>query len=298
MAKGSRRGRVAPPARETPSADVDESAPGGGVLGLLLARFDELKGELERVRAELESSQAETRKTLDEVLRIVKPPTFHANEDVASVVLSHVSDVHTRLALSRVNTVWRNASKHASSLPASLDFTGCPDKLNEKETWKTKEDYVLGFQGVLDLPEARFHDLLEQAGADLSNSKDQCNLGLVYDTAKRYEKGLEWLEKGALQGSAVCEFNMGLLYKFGRGVEKNIDTAIEWFTKAADKGHFYALSSIGTSHYNAGRYKEVFPWFSQAARIARAASPDSRRSFEATSWQSTTSDYATNMEEA
>ena len=38
MAKGSRRGRVAPPARETPSADVDESAPGGGVLGLLLAR--------------------------------------------------------------------------------------------------------------------------------------------------------------------------------------------------------------------------------------------------------------------
>ena len=63
-----------------------------------------------------------------------------------------------------------------------------------------------------------------------------------------YEKGLEWLEKGALQGCAVCEFNkvMGLLYKFGRGVEKNIDTAIEWFTKAADKGHFYALSSIGT----------------------------------------------------
>ena len=201
MAKGSRRGRVAPPARETPSADVDESAPGGGVLGLLLARFDELKEELKHVRAELESSRAETRKTLDEVLRIVKPPTFHANEDIASVVLSHVSDVHTRLALSRVNTVWRNASKHASSLPASLDFTGCPDKLLEDKSWTTMCTYVLGIKGVLDLPEARFHNLLEQAGADLSNSKDQCNLGSVYDNkAKRYEKALEWWEKGALQG--------------------------------------------------------------------------------------------------
>ena len=48
-------------------------------------------------------------------------------------------------------------------------------------------------------------------------------------------------------------------------MEKNIDTAIEWFTKAADKGHVSALNSIGTLHYEAGRYKEAFPWFSQAA---------------------------------
>ena len=97
--------------------------------------------------------------------------------------------------------MWRNASKVASSLPASLDFTGCPDKWNENMSWKTKCEYILGIEGVLDLPETRFHALLEQAGADLSNSKDQCNLGSVYDNkAKRYEKALEWWEKGALQG--------------------------------------------------------------------------------------------------
>ena len=201
MSNESKRRRPDPPAREAPSVDVDDDVSPGDALRLLLARFDELKEELKHVRAELESSRAETRKTLDEVLRIVKPPTFHANEDIASVVLSHVSDVHTRLALSRVNTVWRNASKHASSLPASLDFTGCPDKLLEDKSWTTMCAYVLGIKGVLDLPEARFHNLLEQAGADLSNSKDQCNLGSVYDNkAKRYEKALEWWEKGALQG--------------------------------------------------------------------------------------------------
>ena len=39
------------------------------------------------------------------------------------MVFSHVTDVRTRVALSQVNTVWRGASKVASSMPTSLHFS-------------------------------------------------------------------------------------------------------------------------------------------------------------------------------
>ena len=133
-------------------------------------------------------------------------PTFDANEQLASVVFSHVTDVRTRVALAQVNTAWRKASKVASSLPPSLDFTGCPVKVNADKLWTTKCEYVLGIEGVLDLPESHFHGLLEQAGADLSTSGKQCNLGFFYDSSKRYDKAKEWFMKGARQGCEVCEY--------------------------------------------------------------------------------------------
>ena len=192
-------------------------------------------------------------------------PTFDADEQLSSAVFSHVTDVRTRVALAQVNTVWRNASKVASSLPASLDFTGCPDKWNENMSWKTKCEYILGIEGVLDLPETRFHALLEQAGADLSNRKGQCNLGRVYDIAKRYDKAFEWYMKGARQGCRICESNLGILYINGRGVERNIDTALEWFTKSAEKGVARAKYEAGAIHYDEGRYEEAFQWFTKSA---------------------------------
>ena len=114
-------------------------------------------------------------------------------------------------------------------------------------TWNTKCDYVLGIEGVLDLPETRFHGLLEQAGADLSNTNEQCNLGFFYDRAKRYDKALEWYMKGARQGEKCCEYNIGMYYRYGHGVERNIDTALEWFTKSAEKGFATAQNQAGAS---------------------------------------------------
>ena len=176
-----------------------------------------------------------------------------------------MTDVRTRVALAQVNTAWRKASKVASSLPPSLDFTGCPVKVNADKLWTTKCKYVLGIEGVLDLPESHFHGLLEQAGADLSTSGKQCNLGFFYDRAERYDKALEWNMKGARQGCRNCEFNIGVFYNDGRGVEKNIDTALEWYTKSAEKGHASAQNNLGGVHRKKGQHEEAFKWFMKAA---------------------------------
>ena len=89
------------------------------------------------------------------------------------------------------------------------------------QLWTAKCAYVLGIEGVLDLPETHFHGLLEQAGADLSTQLSQCNLGVFYDCAKRYDKALEWYMKGARQGCMVCESNIGMSTERPRRGEKH-----------------------------------------------------------------------------
>jgi TPR repeat protein len=218
--------------------------------------------ELERLKEELAAAKAKNAEYAEMY------PTFNADEHVASVVFSHVTDVRTRVALAQVNTVWRAASKVASSLPASLDFTGCPDeKMGEGKyrCWTANCAYVVGIEGVLDLPETHFHGLLEQAGADFSRTADQCNLGLFYDCAERYDKALEWYMKGARQGCMFWEYNIGMIYKHGDGVEKNIDTALEWFTKSAEKGNAIAQYSAGRILYDEGQYQDAFKWFTKSA---------------------------------
>ena len=246
--------------RAEPSAPDLGDDSGRGVA----ARVEEAtRTELERLKEELAAAKAKNAEYAEMY------PTFNADEHVASVVFSHVTDVRTRVALAQVNTVWRAASKVASSLPASLDFTGCPDeKMGEGKysNWPAKCAYVLnGIEGVLDLPESHFHALLEQAGADLSNMKEQCNLGVFYDSSKRYDKAKEWFMKGARQGCEVCEYNLGFCYRYGRGVEKNLDTTLEWFTKSAKKGHARAQRQAGNIHLGKGRYEEAFKWLTKSA---------------------------------
>ena len=118
------------------------------------------------------------------------------------MVFSHVTDVRTRVALSQVNTVWRRASKVASAQPDALDLR----------------------------PEM-----------------------------------LEWYQKGARHGNTECESIVGTLYFLGVGVERNLDTAMQYFEKAAAKGHAAAQNGVGRCHYEKGRYEEAFKWHTKSA---------------------------------
>ncbi len=46
-------------------------------------------------------------------------------------------------------------------------------------------------------------------------------------------KSFDWYKKAADQGSYIGDHNVGLAYKFGRGVIKNNDEAIKWLMKSA-----------------------------------------------------------------
>ena len=255
MSNESKRRRVDPPAREAPSVDVDDDVSPGDVLRLLLARFEKQEEKLERVGAELERSRAvhlETQKKLAELTDVVKSsnPTFDVNEQLASVVFSHVKDVRTRLALSLVSLVWRKASKVASA-----QSTSAFDIRFEMLEWykkgarhgNTECEISLGRLYCRGIGVERNVDTALQyfkKAAAKGNAEAQNSIGNCHHQKGRYEEAFNWYTKSAAHGHVNAERNLGVLYEHGRGVTKDISTAIEWYTKAAEKGHVNAVKHL------------------------------------------------------
>ena len=95
-----------------------------------------------------------------------------------------------------------------------------------------------------------------QAGMDANNSGD-------YATALR-----EWLPLGE-QGNAIAQYNLGLLFRKGRGVPQDDVQARKWYDKAAVQGHAKAQYNLGTLYFNGEGvpkdYQQALRWFRLAA---------------------------------
>ncbi len=52
-----------------------------------------------------------------------------------------------------------------------------------------------------------------------------------------YESALTEFTKAAENGDMNAEFNLGVMYENGQGVEQSDLKAAEWYQKAADNGH-------------------------------------------------------------
>lgn len=79
--------------------------------------------------------------------------------------------------------------------------------------------------------------LAAEAGLDLA----QYNLGILYFTGQGVERDVveafRWTEAAALQGHVAAQFNLGSLYYAGDGVEANPEKAVEMFRLAGRAGH-------------------------------------------------------------
>lgn len=53
-----------------------------------------------------------------------------------------------------------------------------------------------------------------------------------------------WFSYAAVQGSETAQYNLGLCYETGRGVEQDIDEAAEWYEKAAEQGNVKAQAAL------------------------------------------------------
>lgn len=75
--------------------------------------------------------------------------------------------------------------------------------------------------------------------AEKGNSKAQIKLALLYleNPNEKYDtEAAKLLEMAAEQGESVAQYNLGLLYHGGRGVEKNDKKAAYWLDQAANQG--------------------------------------------------------------
>jgi len=59
------------------------------------------------------------------------------------------------------------------------------------------------------------------------------------------EKGYEVVRADAEKGDADAQYNLALMYRFGKGVPENDTEAVKWYRKAAEQGHAKAQSNLG-----------------------------------------------------
>jgi hypothetical protein len=90
----------------------------------------------------------------------------------------------------------------------------------------------------------------------------------------------ERLLKRARHGDVDAQFDLGKNYETGRiGLPKDFSQALSWYRKAADQGDPYAEASLGIL-FNFGKgverdYAQAYMWFERAAMHARGANRDS-----------------------
>lgn len=75
---------------------------------------------------------------------------------------------------------------------------------------------------------------------------------------------MEELTKHAEQGDAEAQFKLAMAYYQGNGIEINHEKAIEWWTKAAEKGLVEANYCIGCIHFDRKEYKTAMEYFLKA----------------------------------
>ncbi|TPE60458.1 hypothetical protein FJQ54_10635 [Sandaracinobacter neustonicus] len=65
----------------------------------------------------------------------------------------------------------------------------------------------------------------------------------------------DWVTPAA-RGDAEALFNMGQAYRLGRGVPQNRATALDYYRRAAEKGHVAATANLGITLWQDGRKTE------------------------------------------
>lgn len=85
-----------------------------------------------------------------------------------------------------------------------------------------------------------------------------------------YAKAVEIWRPLAAAGEPDAQFNMGQAYKLGRGVPVDMPVAMEWFRKAAARGHLRAEDNLGLLLFQQNRREEAMPYLERSAARGEA----------------------------
>lgn len=81
-----------------------------------------------------------------------------------------------------------------------------------------------------------------------------------------YSKAIEWYTKAARGGNRQAAFNLGLMYEDGEGVEVNAAAARSWFIRASDAGDLRATLQLGTIAYAGNDFAKALQYFLRAGK--------------------------------
>ena len=80
---------------------------------------------------------------------------------------------------------------------------------------------------------------------------------------------IDLVKELAEKGDAEAQFNLGVVYANGQGVERDEKEAVNWYSKAAEQDHPPAQLFLGLMYANGQGVerdeKEAVKWYSKAA---------------------------------
>ena len=114
--------------------------------------------------------------------------------------------------------------------------------------------------------------------AKQGDAKAQFNLGVLYRNGKGVEQNhaeaAKWYLLAAKQGHAKARVNLGILYRKGEGVEQNHAEAVKWYLLAAEQGDAKAQFNLGVLYRNGEgveqNHAEAVKWYLLAAKQGHA----------------------------
>ena len=97
----------------------------------------------------------------------------------------------------------------------------------------------------------------------------QFNLGLLYANGQGVQKddaqARQWYEKAAAQGHADAQVNLGILFVYGRGVPQDYKMAVYWLRLSANQGNDLAQRKLGLMYERGDGvpqdYVQAYMWY-------------------------------------
>lgn len=91
-----------------------------------------------------------------------------------------------------------------------------------------------------------------RAKANHGDPTSQFQLGVAYDSGQGVQRNLteavSWYKKAAEQGHANAQNSLGSMYQNGQGVPQDYSEAQRWYQKAANQGNYDALNNLAFLH--------------------------------------------------
>jgi TPR repeat protein len=86
--------------------------------------------------------------------------------------------------------------------------------------------------------------------AEAGSALAQARLAWIHDLSEENEAAVKWYRASADQGHPDGQYGLAEMYAKGEGVEKDLDEAVLWFTRAAENGNLRAQRVLISAYKN------------------------------------------------
>ncbi|GAA5831897.1 hypothetical protein JCM11251_003924 [Rhodosporidiobolus azoricus] len=94
-----------------------------------------------------------------------------------------------------------------------------------------------------------------------------------------YAKAFLWFQRGRSQGDRESHNGLGIMFRDGLGVERDLKKALAYFAAAAQQDHVDAQVNLGKYHFGVGDFVTATTYFEHAIRPDQQRTPDQFQSY-------------------